>query len=43
MGVKQKISREQAQTLEQIREDYGWHTRPDSEAKPLAIQLGLAS
>jgi hypothetical protein len=43
MGIKHEISRQQAQTPEQIREDYGWHTRPDSEAKPLAIQLGLAS
>ena len=43
MGIKQEISREQAQTPEQLREDYDWHTRPDSEAKSLAIQLGLAS
>ena len=42
-GVKQPITREQAQTPEQIREDYSWYTRPDSEAKELAIQLGLAS
>ena len=42
-GVHQVITREQAQTPEDIRQDYGWSTRPDSEAKPLAIQLGLAS
>ena len=42
-GVHHAITREQAQTPEQIREDYGWYTRPDSEAKELAIQLGLAS
>ena len=42
-GVYQVITREQAQTPEDIRQDYGWSTRPDSEAKPLAIQLGLAS
>ena len=42
-GVHQAITREQAQTPDQIRQDYGWITRPDSEAKPLAIQLGLAS
>ena len=42
-GVHQAITREQAQTPEDIRQDYGWSTRPDSEAKPLAIQLGLAS
>ena len=42
-GVYRAITREQAQTPEQLREDYGWYTRPDSDAKPLAIQLGLAS
>ena len=42
-GVYRTITREQAQTPEQLREDYGWTTRPDSEAKPLAIQLGLSS
>ena len=42
-GVHHAVTREQAQTPEQIRKDYGWDTRPDSEAKPLAIQLGLAS
>jgi len=43
MGVRHPLTREQAQTPEQIREDYGWYTRENSEAKPLAIQLGLAS
>jgi len=43
MGVKHRITREQAQTPEDIRENYDWGTRPGSEAKPLAIQLGLAS
>jgi len=43
MGVRHTVTREQAQTTEQLRQDYGWCTRPDSEAKPLAIQLGLAS
>ena len=42
-GVHHVITREQAQTPEDIRQDYSWGTRPDSEAKPLAIQLGLAS
>ena len=42
-GVHHAITREQAQTPDQIRQDYGWQTRPDLEAKPLAIQLGLAS
>jgi hypothetical protein len=43
MGVKQSITRQQAQTDEQIRAGYGWSCRSDSEAKPLAIELGLAS
>ena len=42
-GVYQAITREQAQTPDQIRQDYGWYTRENSEAKPLAIQLGLTS
>ena len=42
-GVHYVITKEQAQTPEDIRQNYGWSTRPDSEAKPLAIQLGLAS
>jgi len=43
MGVRHKLTREQAQTPEQIQQDYGWYTKENSEAKPLAIQLGLAS
>ena len=43
MGVKHTQTREQAQTPEQIQQDYGWCTRESSEAKPLAIQLGLTS
>ena len=43
MGVRHALTREQAQTPDQIRQDYGWYTRENSEAKPLAIQLGLAS
>ena len=43
MGVRHAVTRQQAQTPQQQRQDYGWCTRPDSEAKPLAIQLGLAS
>ena len=42
-GVKHEITQQQAQTPEQLRGDSDWQTRPDSEAKPLAIQLGLAS
>ena len=43
MGVRHPLTREQAQTPEQMQQDYGWYTRGNSEAKPLAIQLGLAS
>ena len=42
-GVHHVITREQAQTPDQIRQDYGWYTRENSVARPLAIQLGLAS
>ena len=43
MGVKHSITRQQAQTPEQLRNDHGWSRRPDSDAKPLAIELGLTS
>jgi len=43
MGVKHSITRQQAQTPEQLQNDHGWSRRPDSEAKPLAIELGLIS
>ena len=43
MGVRHSITREQAQTPEQFRNNYGWAKKQDSEAKPLAIELGLAS
>ena len=43
MGVRHSITREQAQTPEQLRQEQGWRRKPDSEAMPLAIELGLAS
>jgi len=43
MGVKHSITREQAQTPEQLRQDQGWRHKQDSEAMPLAIELGLTS
>ena len=43
MGVKHSITRQQAQTPEQLQNDHGWSRRPDSDAKPLAIELGLTS
>jgi len=42
-GVKQTITKQQAQTPEQIAEDYSWQTIDDTQAKELAITLGLAS
>ena len=42
-GVKQQITRQQAQTPEDIAEDRTWSTIDDTQAKELAIQLGLAS
>ena len=43
-GVKQVITKEQAQTPEQQAQEYGdWNTIDDTQAKELAIQLGLAS
>ena len=38
------ITKQQAQTPEQQAEEYGsWETIDDTQAKELAIQLGLAS
>ena len=42
-GVKQQITRQQAQTQEQIDADHSWLTIDTTEAKELATTLGLAS
>ena len=42
-GVKHGISREQAQTPEQIANNNNWCTIDDIEARELAMQLGLVS
>ena len=42
-GVRQTITREQAQTPEQISEGHEWRHIDDTQARELAIQLGLAS
>jgi len=42
-GVNQIITREQAQTPEQLAEDLNWRTIDDAQAKELAVSLGLAS
>ena len=42
-GVKQSITREQAQTPEDIQNDHRYSTIDDTQAKELAITLGLAS
>ena len=42
-GIKQQITREQAQEPEMIQRDYGYATIGDTQARELAIQLGLGS
>ena len=43
-GITHIITKEQAQTPEQQAEEYGdWRTIDDTQARELAIQLGLAS
>ena len=42
-GIKQTITRAQAQTPEDIQRDYQYSTIDDTQARELAIQLGLAS
>ena len=42
-GVKQQITRQQAQTQEQIDADHEWRTIDGTQARELAITLGLAS
>ena len=42
-GVKQQITRQQAQSPEDIQQDIEYRTIDNSQARELAIQLGLAS
>ena len=42
-GVRRLITREQAQTPEQISNQHGWATIDNEQAKQLAITLSLAS
>ena len=42
-GIRQAIPRQQAQTSEQITADHTWATIDTTQAKELAITLGLAS
>ena len=42
-GVKRLITREQAQSPEQIADGVTWQTIDDTQAKELAVSLGLAS
>ena len=41
-GIKQTITREQAQTREQRQRDREWYTIDDEQAKELAVTLGLS-
>ena len=42
-GIKQQITREQAQNPEDIARDWDYRTINDEQARELAVQLGLAS
>ena len=42
-GIKQQITREQAQSPEDIQRGYDYRTIDDTQARELAITLGLAS
>ena len=42
-GIDQHITQQQAQTEEQISQGHGWYTIDTTQAKELAVQLGLAS
>ena len=42
-GINRVITKQQAQTPEQIAEDHSWSTIAATQAKALAITLGLAS
>ena len=42
-GVRQPITREQAQSPEDIARDWDYRTIDDIQARELAVQLGLAS
>ena len=42
-GIDQHITQQQAQTQEQIDADHSWSTIDTTQAKELAITLGLAS
>ena len=43
-GIDQIITKQQAQTPEQQTQEYGnWNTINDTQARELAVQLGLAS
>ncbi len=42
-GVDHHITQQQAQTEEQISQGHGWSTIDNTQAKELAIELGIAS
>ena len=42
-GIDQLITREQAQSPEDIERGHNWCVKDDTQAKELAIELGLAS
>ena len=42
-GIERHITQQQAQTPEDIAEDRNWNTIDSTQAKELAVKLGLAS
>ena len=42
LGIKQQITQQQAQTQEQISKGHTWRTIDDTQARELAVELGLA-
>ena len=42
-GIDQQITQEQAQSPEDIEQGHNWCVKNDTQAKELAIELGLAS
>ena len=42
LGIDQQITQQQAQTQEQISKGHTWRTIDDTQARELAVELGLA-
>ena len=42
LGIKQQITQQQAQTPEDIEREWNYRTIDDTQARELAVELGLA-